>query len=184
MTGPLITITMLLPNLNSCVNPWIYLAFNRNLWHTLLHLLLRITPPSAAVSTAARRAQSYNTMGADLNSCLDLSTHGPSFLKRTESCSTWSMRSGTKEVCGRTEECIQKSDFSVTDDNNNNYWDTKESGERKNKIKNGCNSKQWCNQKRERSRELAKKNMSTSFSVHCTNERPVQTWNLRRIASG
>ncbi|XP_025017409.1 vasopressin V2 receptor-like [Tetranychus urticae] len=33
--GPLITIAMLLPSLNSCVNPWIYLFFNRNLLSTL-----------------------------------------------------------------------------------------------------------------------------------------------------
>uniref|UniRef100_T1KNR7 G-protein coupled receptors family 1 profile domain-containing protein n=1 Tax=Tetranychus urticae TaxID=32264 RepID=T1KNR7_TETUR len=32
---PLITIAMLLPSLNSCVNPWIYLFFNRNLLSTL-----------------------------------------------------------------------------------------------------------------------------------------------------
>jgi len=37
--GPLITITMLLPSLNSVLNPFIYLLLNRNLLYTLLKLI-------------------------------------------------------------------------------------------------------------------------------------------------
>ncbi|XP_054159922.1 oxytocin receptor-like [Oppia nitens] len=38
-TGPMIAILMLLPSLNSCVNPWIYLYFNQNLVSALTHCL-------------------------------------------------------------------------------------------------------------------------------------------------
>ncbi|KAF6074009.1 arginine vasopressin receptor 1B [Phyllostomus discolor] len=38
-TNVVFTITMLLGNLSSCCNPWIYMGFNRHLWpHTLRHL--------------------------------------------------------------------------------------------------------------------------------------------------
>ncbi|KAH8042387.1 hypothetical protein HPB51_022195 [Rhipicephalus microplus] len=37
----IVTILMLLNSLNSCVNPWIYLLFNRNLMNALRHQVCR-----------------------------------------------------------------------------------------------------------------------------------------------
>lgn len=42
-TGPMIAILMLLPSLNSCVNPWIYIYFNPNLVSSFVSLFTRRT---------------------------------------------------------------------------------------------------------------------------------------------
>jgi hypothetical protein len=39
--GPIIAVLMLLPSLNSCVNPWIYLYFNQNLVSALREFCCR-----------------------------------------------------------------------------------------------------------------------------------------------
>ncbi|KAH7961503.1 oxytocin receptor [Rhipicephalus sanguineus] len=49
-TNAVVTILMLLNSLNSCVNPWIYLLFNRNLMHALKHQVCRC--PTKSVSPA------------------------------------------------------------------------------------------------------------------------------------
>ncbi|XP_065290361.2 oxytocin receptor-like [Dermacentor albipictus] len=49
-TNAVVTILMLLNSLNSCVNPWIYLLFNRNLMHALRYQVCRC--PSKNVSPA------------------------------------------------------------------------------------------------------------------------------------
>lgn len=42
-SGPMIAILMLLPSLNSCVNPWIYIYFNPNLVSSFCSLFTRRT---------------------------------------------------------------------------------------------------------------------------------------------
>ncbi|CAG9820840.1 unnamed protein product [Phaedon cochleariae] len=60
--GPVFTILMLLYSLNSCVNPWIYLAFNRE----LPRLLLRHYTASTKNYRAARNGQSQSISSGDV----------------------------------------------------------------------------------------------------------------------
>ena len=62
---------MLLPNLNSIVNPWVYLAFNRNLWYTLLRLLLGVK----GRSDLKHRHQHSCTNQNEFNSSVGYSEH-------------------------------------------------------------------------------------------------------------
>ncbi|XP_077516225.1 oxytocin receptor-like [Amblyomma americanum] len=51
-TNAVVTILMLLNSLNSCVNPWIYLLFNRNLMHALKHQVCRCPAKNVSPGTA------------------------------------------------------------------------------------------------------------------------------------
>lgn len=77
---------MLLPNLNSCVNPWIYLAFNRNLWYTLLRLLLGVKTRSSS----KHRNQHSCTNQGEFNSSIGYSEHSQNIAVNVSSAPTGS----------------------------------------------------------------------------------------------
>lgn len=58
---------MLLPSLNSCVNPFIYLLLNRNLLYTLLKLLFGTKCVDSAVATDCRNETTNQRLSISMN---------------------------------------------------------------------------------------------------------------------
>ncbi|KAH7964820.1 hypothetical protein HPB49_001554 [Dermacentor silvarum] len=59
---------MLLNSLNSCVNPWIYLLFNRNLMHALKHQVCRCPAKNVSPGLAASGiVPELTTQGTEAN---------------------------------------------------------------------------------------------------------------------
>lgn len=56
--GPMVAIVMLLPSLNSCVNPWIYLTFNTKLYGAWKAMFL-----------CRQSAENDNRYSCDVKSC-------------------------------------------------------------------------------------------------------------------
>ncbi|XP_064472807.1 oxytocin receptor-like [Ornithodoros turicata] len=74
-----VTILMLLNSLNSCVNPWIYLSFNRNLMNALRQLCC---PRKDVFSDITREATRDNTQGTDTSNVHSQSSPVRSDVKR------------------------------------------------------------------------------------------------------
>ncbi|KAH6940051.1 hypothetical protein HPB50_024500 [Hyalomma asiaticum] len=70
-TNAVVTILMLLNSLNSCVNPWIYLLFNRNLMHALKHQVCRCTAKNVSPGLVANGiVPELTTQGTEANMTL------------------------------------------------------------------------------------------------------------------
>ncbi|XP_037272900.1 oxytocin receptor [Rhipicephalus microplus] len=67
-TNAIVTILMLLNSLNSCVNPWIYLLFNRNLMNALRHQVCRCPAKNVSAGLAVSGiVPEVTTQGTEAN---------------------------------------------------------------------------------------------------------------------
>lgn len=85
-TNQAFTISMLLGNLSSCCNPWIYMGFNRHLWPRALRHLACCGGPSPQMRRQVSNG-SLSTRGTTLllrSSCPHTISLSPSFSGRPE----------------------------------------------------------------------------------------------------